>query len=262
MNRAECKSLSTALARFWAGDLVASLLLFLLTCEDSQKKNILSIIILLKNELTGLVLSMSYFGTQLDELLKRNKMRAVELARLSGVAESMISHFRSGEHTFVSTEALAALSQHISSDPQERALLVKAHLLDECQGPGSELVRVEIGDSQAKEAKVAYRAIPLPPDADAHMEIVRAWIMRDANVRAIVKDLAELLGSGAVEPSGGRKGKIDLSTPEGKEAFDAAESAADLILRDEAAKGGASAKPKPASYKARKRRARGAPGGS
>lgn len=143
------------------------------------------------------VVRMSYFGTQLEELLKRKNMKAVDLARLSGVGESLISRYRSGEQVWVSPEDLAAIATSISDSNSERAELVRAHLLDEKTGPGSELVRVEVASAPAmlKEDFPAY-AIRLPEQLERAFQILRENAINDADVRDVVLGLGNLLSEG------------------------------------------------------------------
>lgn len=138
---------------------------------------------------------MSYFGTQLDELLKRKKMKAADLARLSGVGEPTISRYRRGEQIWVDPGDLARLSRTISDRPHEQAELIRARLLDENQGPGSELVRIEISGSELKESPHSY-GIRLANDLEQAITVIRENIIKDQNVREIVLALGNLLSSG------------------------------------------------------------------
>lgn len=135
---------------------------------------------------------MSYFGNALTELLQRKKMTAVRLSELSGVGEPMISRYRNGDQKWISPEDLAALARHASDDPRDRAGLIKAHLLDECTGPGAELLEISVRGVQELR-DVARTTIPLPAEAEANFAALREWYIKDARVREIVDNLGELL---------------------------------------------------------------------
>jgi transcriptional regulator with XRE-family HTH domain len=140
---------------------------------------------------------MSYFGTCLDELIKRKGIKAVDLARFSGVGAPMISRYRTGEQTWIDPQDLGKLARAISNDPREQAELLKARLLDECQGPGAELIRVEIGSAaELREKPVPYQ-VKLSRDLEQAFLILREWVMKDARVKGLVEDLAGLLSSPA-----------------------------------------------------------------
>lgn len=138
---------------------------------------------------------MSYFGNALSELLTRKKMRAVRLAELSGVGQPTISRYISGEQTFVSLEDLEAIAGAISDEPMEQAELVRAHLLDECQGPGAQLIDVSVSGHVLREVVTPYQ-VKLPEDLEQCMAIIREHVIKDKNVREIVEGLGNLLRYG------------------------------------------------------------------
>lgn len=138
---------------------------------------------------------MSYFGTQLDELLNRKQMKAVELSRLSGVDPAMISRYRKGDYVSLSIEELGRLSKAISDDPSEQAQLIRAHLQDQCKGAGSERIRIEI-EGTAHVLQESRYQVPLPPKLESAMAVIREWVTKDQNVRELVEGLGNLLKSG------------------------------------------------------------------
>lgn len=135
---------------------------------------------------------MSYFGGALTELLERKNLKAVKLAEMSGVSQPMISRLCSGDQVWISPEDLTAIAKHASDDPRDRAGLIKAHLLDECNGPGADLLEISIrGVGELRD--VARTIIPLRAEAEANFAALREWYVKDARVREIVDNLGELL---------------------------------------------------------------------
>src|SRR5690606_18470403 len=88
--------------------------------------------------------NMSHFSVKIEELLNRKKMKAIDLVRLSGVSQPLMSKWLRNDQTYVSLEDLAKLCSAISQDPLEQAELIAAHLEDRKQGPGAENVIITI----------------------------------------------------------------------------------------------------------------------
>jgi len=123
-------------------------------------------------------------------------MSSVQLSKKSGVSEPTISKYRSGDQVWVSADDLTALATGISDDPRDRAGLIKAHLLDECNGPGAELIEIGIrGQHEISEASPAQK-IRLPKEAEENFTAIREWYIKDSNVREIVDGLGNLLRTG------------------------------------------------------------------
>lgn len=137
---------------------------------------------------------MSYFGTCLDEQIKAKRMKAVDLANTSKVPESTISRLRNETQPWVSPDDLGRIATAISDDPRVQAQLLRAYLLDQVRGPGSELVEVRISGEQAA-GKLAYK-VKLSGELEEDFEVIREWIIKDQDVREIIQRLANLLRSG------------------------------------------------------------------
>lgn len=140
---------------------------------------------------------MSYFGTTLKELLQRKGMKAVRLAELSNVSQPTVSRYIRGDQTWVSPDDLVALAEAISNDPKEQAELIRAHLLDECKGPGSQLIDIRIDNEPGAGRPMPSQAFPLPEDLEQCFTVLRQWVIKDRNVREVVEGLGALLTSGA-----------------------------------------------------------------
>lgn len=167
-----------------------------------------------------LLAPMSYFGTALKEMLDRKSMKANRLATLSGVGQPTISRFISGEQDWVSRDDLHAIAESISDDPKDQAELIRARLKDECHGPGSELLRIEIvGEAEARGPARTQYQFRLPADLEAHFATLREWVIKDANIRDVIEGLGNLLANG------------DCSTSQDK-----VERIADQIVQEEVEK--------------------------
>lgn len=140
---------------------------------------------------------MSNFGAKLAELLERNEMRAVDLARICGLSEAMLSKWINGQQRFVSTEDLAQLCNGISTDTKERAELIKAHLLDELgspPAPGSELIHITIkggGHTTFQESAGGRPVFPL--HIQRALDLIGSNAVTDADVRAMLIGMAGIL---------------------------------------------------------------------
>lgn len=140
---------------------------------------------------------MSYFGEALTELLERKKMTAALLSELSGVDQASISRYRKGERTWVSPEDLASIAKVASEDPQDRAALIKAHLRDECHGPGADLIEIGIrGVAELRDTPGNVAPVRLRKDAEENFAAIRQWYVKNRNVREVVDGLGNLLRTG------------------------------------------------------------------
>lgn len=142
---------------------------------------------------------MSHFGTHLKTLMERKQISGAKLARLSGVDDSKISRYLSGDQKWVSPDHMEKIVKAISNDPQDQAELLRAHLYDECTGLGSELIEIRITgrEQSAREIAAPYRT-PIPLEAEQDFATLREWYIKDKNVREIIEGTANLLRSGDV----------------------------------------------------------------
>lgn len=137
---------------------------------------------------------MSNFGLKLAEILERTKTSQSELARATGILDSMISKWVNGQQKFVSAEDLAKLCLHISPVAKDRAELIKAHLQDELGAPGSELITINIKGqaTQLSDAGPRYWTA-LPLKIQRALDILGQESITDADVRAMVLGFAGIL---------------------------------------------------------------------
>lgn len=137
---------------------------------------------------------MAYFSHKLQELLDRNEMSQTDLARSTGLSQAHISRLLSDDQKSVSLADLENITINISSKPQERAELIRSHLLDECVGPGSELIDIVI-----REGRGQYMALydlpgapPLSPRLERAFEILRRH-SDDKYLRTVIEGLGDLM---------------------------------------------------------------------
>lgn len=149
---------------------------------------------------------MSYFGNALAELLNRKNMKAVRLAELTGVGQPTISRYINGDQTWVGPEDLDMLASGISENPAEQAELIRAHLLDECHGPGSQLIEISVSGQPVREQQTSYR-VKLPKELEEALATIREYVIKDKNVRDVVEGLGNLLRTGDVRTFQERGGK-------------------------------------------------------
>jgi transcriptional regulator with XRE-family HTH domain len=135
---------------------------------------------------------MSYFGEMLSRLLAESGMNQAELARASKVQNSQISRWRSGKLKDVSAEHLAALATAISEEPQKQAELIRAHLLDRCVGPGSQLIDISIGGNTLREKGPEYRTkrVRLSPELDQALAELAAMAPENEDLKAMLIQFA------------------------------------------------------------------------
>lgn len=124
-------------------------------------------------------------------------MTAAKLSELSGVGQPMISRYRQGDQKWISPEDLANISRAISDDPQDRAGLIKAHLLDECHGPGSDLIEIGIrGAAELRDIPGTPAQVRLHKEAEQNFAAIREAYVKEKNVREIIDGLGNLLRTG------------------------------------------------------------------
>lgn len=74
----------------------------------------------------------SQLGTYLQTYLKAAGMKQQEIAAQFGIAKSHLSRILSGQRKWLDMETIVRMVTGISEDRQERAMLLKAYLLDQC----------------------------------------------------------------------------------------------------------------------------------
>lgn len=132
---------------------------------------------------------MGYFGNKLAELIAVNQTSQSELAKRTGLSQAHISRLISDDQRAVSLEDLKLISVNLTAQPFQRAELVRAHLLDRCHGPGSDLIEIRIAGENS--SGVRPGPVPLPAKIERVFERLRANY-QDKRLQTILEGLAAL----------------------------------------------------------------------
>lgn len=131
---------------------------------------------------------MSYFGAKLNEYLEANGMKQTQLASMTGISQGQISIIVNGEQRWVSPETMELICNAFPISTKEKAELIRAHLLDECHGPGSELIEIKIA---GKPPAFYDKPEPLAPGIEKALDIIRKNT-HNKELRDILISLAKL----------------------------------------------------------------------
>ena len=101
---------------------------------------------------------MSYIAEELERQIDQAQTNAKQVADKTGISPSQIYKWINGEQTSITPEQLSSLAKALSKDPFEHASLIRAHLLDECFGPGKELIRIEIAHPSELKDRPRFRS--------------------------------------------------------------------------------------------------------
>lgn len=143
---------------------------------------------------------MSYLSRALGDLLTRHNLKPAEVAKATQIEPAKLSRWRSGEQIHISPEDLEKLSASFN-DPGALAILLKAHLLDECHGREN-LVRIEIaGDipEPALEASPVPYGRKLPPKIEHALNVIAREITSDKDLKNMILSLANLYEKGTLD---------------------------------------------------------------
>jgi transcriptional regulator with XRE-family HTH domain len=132
---------------------------------------------------------VSHFGQKLEHLTARFQVTGSEIAKRAGISAAQFSKWKRGEQTSISKEDFSNLCYAFSDDELIHADLLRAHLLDECVGPGSEIIRIEVdgGASLKDEPKQLT-------DLERAFQFLRAEVPRNEALRGMLIQLANSLG--------------------------------------------------------------------
>ncbi len=117
-------------------------------------------------------------------------MSQVDVAQESGLSQSQISKWLRAEQTSISEDQMTALAKSLSTETENHAALIAAHLKDEKFGPGSKLVRIELISPAELRDKPSHSS---KGERAIHFLAEERVTSRDVN--ALVIDLARCLGA-------------------------------------------------------------------
>lgn len=132
---------------------------------------------------------MSNLSEEIERQLGKTHQSIDSIAAKSGLTRSLLYLWKSGDQTTINEAQLQALAPALSDSSADHAAIVRAHLLDETFGPGSELVSITI--KGAEELRDAPKPRSRAEQALHYLQQERL-INRDLNDLLI--DLARVLG--------------------------------------------------------------------
>lgn len=146
---------------------------------------------------------MSHLGNSLKALLEKKKIKANQLALMSGVSDAILSRTVRGE-TSISSENLEKVLLIVSDNAAEQAELIRAHLLDQLAELNLESVRrvrIELLGAPAATARETSLDDRLWPD-----ELRRAFAILAENAHVpelarVILDVALLFESTQEKPA-------------------------------------------------------------
>jgi hypothetical protein len=133
--------------------------------------------------------AMSHLSDEIDRQLANSSQSVDDVVRKTGLTRSLVYLWKRGDQTAINEEQLATLSPALSSLLHDHAALVRAHLLDEKFGPGSELVRVEIDIPAALKDQPRARS-----KGERALEFLTRERLVNRDLNDLLIDLARCLG--------------------------------------------------------------------
>lgn len=121
--------------------------------------------------------------------MKLRSLNAVNLSALTGISNSQFSRWKNGLQTSISEDDFSALATALSTDAEDHARLLRAHLEDERFGPGAELITIEL----ISNGEMQDRARP-QTKLESAWQFLHSQTARNSDLRALIIDLAKALG--------------------------------------------------------------------
>jgi transcriptional regulator with XRE-family HTH domain len=141
---------------------------------------------------------MSNIANALDTELKLAKKTGAELARASGVNEAQISRIKTGDQVWVSPEDLNRLANGLYPKQTESAVkcharLLHAHVLDECTGPGADLISIALKTNPSPKLNISTCTTKsvLPPAVQQNLDVIAENISENRHVRDFIQTIAD-----------------------------------------------------------------------
>ena len=139
---------------------------------------------------------MSHLANEVKAIAERHHMIPMDISRVTGLPPSHLSRFFNNKQAYVSDETMEKLKAAVCRTNEERAMLVRARMLDACTGVGSEFVEVNI--NLGGRPRPAENAIILPVRLDPKIHDLISWFASKAieqpTISAGLVALAKMLG--------------------------------------------------------------------
>ena len=137
---------------------------------------------------------MSNFSETLGRIMEKQQPPVTlhDIARHLGSSEAHASRLVSGRQKFVSDEDFIKILEKVATTQRDRAALVAARCLDHKIGPGSEMVRISIGNKKSKGEREFQ--LELDQETEEAFDYLRSIIPQNPKVKEMVIGWAGLLG--------------------------------------------------------------------
>lgn len=123
--------------------------------------------------------------------MSENGLTQRDIATLSGLTQSSISRILSGKQQFVTNADLSALASATGRTNHQRAEVIAARMLDDCVGPNSDLIQIQIKEP-SKPVKV-FRS-QLPPRITKVFDYLASIVPVNPAAEAAIESFARALG--------------------------------------------------------------------
>ena len=137
---------------------------------------------------------MSNLANVIGGLLGKTKMSEFDLASLSRISVEQIFLWRTGKDLFIKPRELIRLARAFS--PKGRAFvethaqLLHAQLKDQCIGPGSKLICLEVTPCPDWLITTSFGKVYLTPGVQRDLQVVHNHVQRNPKIRAMVRAIA------------------------------------------------------------------------
>lgn len=129
----------------------------------------------------------------MEKQLSKSRQSVDDLVPKTNLSRAQLYLWKRSEQTSINEEQLRALATALSDDALDHASLLRAHLMDETFGPGSELVRIEIDHPAALHDRPRPRS-----KGEQALAFLAEERLRNRDLNDLLIDLAKVLG--AFEP--------------------------------------------------------------
>lgn len=87
---------------------------------------------------------MSNYSQVLSEIVDKNALKKKKIAKRSRLRKKVITRILSGKKKNISNGQFKRLARAVTRDELDQAHLLAARMMDLCQGPGKDLVSVQV----------------------------------------------------------------------------------------------------------------------
>ncbi len=132
-----------------------------------------------------------YLTHQVRSLMNKRGKRVADVCREAPIPAATMSRLLHDKQRFLSDKDFTNLSRVLAQNDNERALLIRARMLDLCQGPGCERIEVVV---KGKPEGEALPRVPLSPELRAAFAFLMRTAPQSTNLETALVGLAKLMG--------------------------------------------------------------------